>query len=213
MHKYKQFLSRLVFLGIFGLTVLAIFWMGRSLSKSQEPALIGTIVDEFVPREAGKVILVEFSDFQCPACRAYYPVVKQLRDEFGDKLILEYKYFPLRNIHKNADISALAGESARLQSKFYEMEELLFTKQDEWAFSGDASSFFRNYAEVIGLDVERFNSDIDSSAVYDRINSDYQKGVSLGVSGTPTFFVNGKKITNPRGYDEFKSIIEQALGN
>lgn len=174
---------------------------------------MGTVVEEFVPQEAGKVILVEFSDFQCPACRAYYPVVKQLKDEFGDKLSVDYKYFPLRNIHKNADISARAGESARLQGKFNEMEELLFMKQDEWAFSGDAMSFFRNYAAAISLDVERFNSDVDSSAVYDRINSDYQKGVGLGVSGTPTFFVNGKKITNPRGYDEFKSIIEQALGN
>lgn len=185
--------------------------MGGNLSKSQQPASIGDVAADFIPAEEGKVVLVEFSDFQCPACRAYYPLVRQLRGEFGDKLTVEYKYFPLKNIHKNAEISARAGEAARLQGKFDEMEDLLFTKQNDWAFSNDVLSYFRDYATTIGLDTAKFNSDIELSSVYDKVNADYREGLSLGVNGTPTFFLNGKKITNPGSYDQFSQLIKQAL--
>ena len=211
MHKYKQLLSRLIFLGIFGLTVLGIFLISHSLSKLQGTASIGTVADDFIPIEKGKAILVEFSDFQCPACKAYYYLLKQLKNDFGDKLTVEYKYFPLRSIHKNADLSARAAESAKLQGKFGGMEEMLFVKQDEWKDSGQALSLFRDYAFFIGLDVERFNSNIDSNSVYDKVNSDYQEGMRLVISGTPTFFLNGKKLTNPRSYEEFSKLIQQSL--
>lgn len=187
--------------------------MSRSLSKSQEAVTIGTTSADFVPAQKGQAVLVEFSDFQCPACRMYYPFVKKLGEEMGDKLVIRYKYFPLKSIHKNAEISARAGESAKLQGKFNEMEDVLFTKQDEWAFSDNALTFFQGYAKNLGLDMKRFNSDIEASSVYSSVNADYQEGVSLNVSGTPTFFLNGKKINNPRSYEEFKSIIEQALAN
>jgi len=210
-YKNKQLLSQMVFLGIFGLTIFGIFWLGNSLSKSQKAASVETNASDFLPTGEGKAVLVEFSDFQCPACRMYYPFVKKLKNEFSADLTIVYKYFPLKNIHKNAELSARAGEAARLQGKFSEMEEVLFTKQNEWENSSQALSLFQAYAMDMGLDVERFTSDIDSSSVEDKISLDYQEGVRLGVSGTPTFFLNGKKITNPRSYDEFKSIIEQSI--
>ncbi|MBI2064731.1 MAG: thioredoxin domain-containing protein [Candidatus Yanofskybacteria bacterium] len=210
-YKNKQLLSRILFLGLFALIIVGIFWMGRSLPTAQDGVSVEATAADFLPTGNGKAVLVEFSDFQCPACRAYYPLVAELRKEFSANLTVVYKNFPLKNIHKNAELASRAGEAAKLQGKFNEIEEILFAKQDEWANSGQALSLFRSYAEDLGLDMERFALDIDSSSVKDKVNADYQEGISLGVSGTPTFFLNGKKITNPRSYDEFKSIIEQSI--
>lgn len=197
----KKLLSRLLFLAIFVAAVFVIFWLNRSRPESVTTG--GTF-------EKGKATLVEYSDFQCPACRMYYPVVKQLAGEFGDKMIWQYKYFPLKSIHKNAEISAWAGESAKLQGKFNEMEDILFTKQDEWA-NADALPLFTNYAVSLGLNKDKFLKDIDSAPVHDKVDADYAEGISLGIDGTPTFFLNGKKITNPNSYDEFKQLIQQAV--
>jgi len=209
MNKNKQLLLRLVFLLVFSLVIVGIFWLGNNLSRPQEPVLVD--IDGFLPSEKGKAVLVEYSDFQCPACRMYYPFIDKLKGEFTDDLTVVYKYFPLRNIHKNADLAARAGESARLQDKFSGMEKTLFEQQDEWGNSDQALSLFQTYAKDLGLDVGKFTSDIDSSLIQDKVDSDYEEGVRLGVSGTPTFFLNGKKMTNPRSYDEFKSVIEQAI--
>ena len=210
-YKNKQLMSRMIFLGIFGLIVFGMFWMGQSLSKSKETASIIATGQDFIPQAEGTVVLTEFSDFQCPACRMYYPLVKELKKEFGDKLVVVYKYFPLRAIHKNADISARAGEAAKLQGKFLEMEDILFTKQDEWAGSNEALPIFTDYAVSLGLNKDKFLENIDSSQVYAKVNADYQVGVGLKVAGTPTFFLNGKRITNPNNYDEFKQLIQNSI--
>lgn len=207
----QKLAPRLIILGVLILTFLGIFWL---VKNSQNPAPAVTVdADGFVPTEKGKAIMVEFADFQCPACRYYYPIVRQLRADYGDKLTVIYKYFPLRQIHQNAQMSAQAGEAAKLQDKFNEMEEMLFMKQDEWAnlSDSDAKEKFSSYAESIGLNREQFLKDISSDQVKDAVNKDYEQGIGLGVNSTPTFFVNGKKITNPASYDGFKSIIDQAL--
>ena len=185
--------------------------MGNSLSKSQGSTIISTIAKDFLPTEEGKAVLVEFSDFQCPACAIYYPLVKQLKAEFGDKLGVVYRHFPLRNIHKNADLAARASEAALNQDKFWEMHDMIFENQKEWSTSNNALSLFTNYAVSLGLDREKFLADIDSNFVYDKVNSNYQEGLSLKVGGTPTFFLNGKKIINPRSYNEFKLLIQNTL--
>jgi protein-disulfide isomerase len=210
-YQSKQLLSRIIFLSIFGLAVLIIFWMGQKLSNSDQSASIGKIVEDFVPTEKGKVVLVEYSDFQCPACGMYYPLIKQLKAEFGDRLQVAYKHFPLQKIHKNANLAARVSEAALNQNKFWEMHNVLFEKQKEWSDSGQALSLFTAYALELGLEKEKFLDDIDKNSTYDKVNADYQEGVSFGVAGTPTFFLNGKKIINPRGYDEFKKLIEQSI--
>ena len=211
MNPNKKLLSRLAFLAIVGVTILGVFLMAQSLSKSQENKSGIVAEDGFIPSEPGKAILVEFSDFQCPACGLYYPLVKQLKADLEDKLVVVYKNFPLKQIHKNAELAARASEAALVQGKFWEMHNVLFEKQNEWSNSDQVLSLFTTYAVSIGLDKEKFLIDIDLSAIYDKINTDYQQGVRLGVAGTPTFFLNGKKITNPQDYDQFKSIIEQAI--
>lgn len=207
----RQLLSRLIFLTLFGLTVFGIFWMGQSLSDSGQSAPVVKATDGFVPLEKGRAVLVEYSDFQCPACGMYYPLVKQLKEELGDKLQVVYKHFPLQQVHKNANLAARASEAALNQNKFWEMHDILFERQKEWSDSSQALSLFTAYALELGLNKEIFLDDIDKNSVYDKVNADYQEGVRLGVGGTPTFFLNGEKINNPRNYNEFRKLIEQSF--
>ena len=158
-----------------------------------------------------KVVLVEYSDFQCPACDYFYSQVKQLEKDFDGKIAVVYRYFPLEQVHKNARLSARAAEAAGRQGKFWEMHDLLFENQNAWAESSNAIQAFDSYAQSLGLDMNKFNRDINSSDIDVKINNDYQSGVNSGVQGTPTFFINGKQIENPQSYDAFKSIIEAEL--
>lgn len=155
--------------------------------------------------------LVEYSDFQCPACAVYYPVIKQINKDFKGKIRFVYRYFPLRTTHKNAEISSIAAEAAGRQNKFWEMHDLLFENQNEWSNLADPREKFTEYAKFIGLDMDKFQNDLNSKEIKNRVEADYQNGLSLGVNATPTFFLNDQKIANPRTYEEFRIKIEEVL--
>ncbi len=161
------------------------------------------------PLAEAKVVLTEYSDFQCPACGLYYPLVKQLGQEFKNLAII-YRHFPLPQ-HKNAQAAAQAAEAAGKQGKFWEMHDMLFDNQKEWSESSTAAQIFNSYAEKIGLDVKKYTDDFNSSEVKSNITADYESGISE-INGTPTFFINNKKIENPRNYEELKNTIQQAGG-
>ena len=161
------------------------------------------------PLKEAKVILIEYSDFQCPACRSYYPMVKKLSQEFAN-LSVVYRHFPLPQ-HLNARPSAQAAEAAGQQGKFWEMHDMLFDNQQSWAESKTSREIFLGYALALGLDMEKFKTDYDSPETKTKIEKDYQSGAK-DIDGTPTFFINDKKIQNPRNYDEFRNIIQQAGG-
>lgn len=156
-----------------------------------------------------KVIITEYSDFQCPACASYYEIVKMAHKEFGNKLAIVYRHFPLRQIHANADMSALSAEAAGNQGKFWEMHDMIFENQKKWEGDKNAKEIFIKYAEDLGLISEQFKKDLDSKELKEKVEADYQSGVKAGVNHTPTFFVNGKEIQNPRSYEEFKNIINE----
>jgi protein-disulfide isomerase len=160
-----------------------------------------------------KVIVVQYSDFQCPACRTYYMVMRQLMVEFNDKVAFVYRYFPLSNIHPNADFAARAAQVASKQGKFWEMHNLLFEKQDEWAKVSNIEPVFESYATLLGLDVEKFKTDFLSQEVKDLVESQKENALKLGLQGTPTFFVNGEQIQNPTSVEAFRVIINDALKN
>ncbi len=162
------------------------------------------------PLNEAKVVLTEYADFQCPACAAYYPFVKQLGQEFKN-LSIVFRHFPLSQ-HANAREAAQAAEAAGKQGKFWEMHNLLFDNQDIWSQSSFAAETFNTYAQTLGLDMEKFKADFNSSETKTKIEADYQSGVSE-IDGTPTFFLNDKKIQNPQNYDEFRNIILQAGGS
>ena len=122
-----------------------------------------------------------------------------------------YRHFPLSQVHSNADTAARASEAAGNQGKFWEMHDKLFETQKTWSNQGNAEDIFAGYAEGLGLDVERFRNDIDSKEVKDRVRDDSQSGVRAGINSTPTFFINGEQIVNPRNLDEFRNVILEAL--
>jgi len=158
-----------------------------------------------------KIALIEYSDFQCPACAAYYPLTKRLLSEFGDKIYFAYRMFPLSTIHKNAIISAQAGYAAHKQGKFFEMEDYLFTKQTEWAELSDPTTAFTDYAKLLKLDVNKFKADMNSGEAKNYVANSQNQASSIGINSTPSFFVNGGRIINPRSYDDFKKIIQDEL--
>lgn len=167
-------------------------------------------LDNIKGNKESKVILVEYSDFQCPACGAYYPMVKKLNEEYAQKIEFVYRHFPLSQ-HKNANLAARVAEASGRQGKFWEMHDMLFENQPTWSESGNALEIFTSYAEKIGLNMEKFKNDIDLKEIKDKIDADYQSGLASGVAGTPTFFLNGKSLQNPRSYEEFKNILDQAI--
>ena len=159
-----------------------------------------------------KIVLVEYSDFQCPACKSYFPILKQLNEEFAGQVKFVYRHFPLSQIHANARLAAYGAEAAGKQNKFWEMHDLIFENQEEWAAksAGDATSDFISFAESLGLNKEQFTSDMDSEEIKDKVSANYNGGIEAGVNSTPTFFLNGKLMPNPRTYDEFRKIISDA---
>ena len=159
-----------------------------------------------------KVTLIEYSDFQCPACAAYYPVVEHLIAS-STNLRVVYRHFPLYPLpHPNAMIAAQAAEAAGKQGKFWEMYHLIFPGQTSWAdLSRDkAIEVFKGYATTIGLNMTQYSTDFDSTEVKAKIEADRAEGDKLGINSTPTFFVNGKAVVNPQGYEPFKKIIDEA---
>jgi protein-disulfide isomerase len=189
-----------------------IIWMNSSAKETREsePSIVKLQIWTKGNPEA-KIVLEEYSDFQCPACGAYDPIIKQLTREFGSNIQFTYRHFPLRQIHTNADLAARAAEAAGMQGKFWEMHDTLFEHQKEWSNSGNAKEDFVNYAQKLGLDAKRFISDLDSKEVKEKVDSDQKSGERLGVNSTPTFLLNGEEIQNPRSYEEFKNLLQNVI--
>lgn len=141
------------------------------------------------------VTLEEFGDFECPPCGMLHPILKQLEAEFGPtKIRLIFREFPLVPTHAHALAAARAAEAAGLQGKFWEMHDLIYEHQKDWHESFDVRPTFEEYAKQIGLNVEQFRRDISSEVVERRIFLDGKRAHALGVTGTPTVFMNGREI-------------------
>jgi len=139
------------------------------------------------------VHLEEFGDFQCPPCGMFHPILEQMHEEFGNRLHITFREYPLPN-HQHAVAAASAAEAAGIQGKFWEMHDLLYENQDAWKDVFDVRPIFEGYAKKIGIDVERYKRDLDGNLVGQRIFQDGRRGHSLGVSGTPTVFINGREV-------------------
>lgn len=184
----------------------------ETMEKIEKPLQV--VSDDWQKGSFGsKVTIIEYADFQCPACGSYNPVVKRLEQELGNKILIVFRHMPLTNIHKNALPAAKSAEAAGRQGKFFEMSDVLFEKQEEWSNLADPENQFKDYAKQIGLNVDQFTTDFKDPSIDKHIKRDVQSAYQLGVNGTPTFFVNGMKINNPRSYDEFKVLIETLLTN
>jgi protein-disulfide isomerase len=158
------------------------------------------------------VVLVEYGDYQCPACGQYYPIVKQVVEANKADITFQFRNFPLVQIHQNAFAGARAAEAAALQNKYWEMHDILYENQQTWGTASNPNTYFEAYAKQLGLDVEKFKTDMGSNQVSDLINADIAEGQRLGANATPTFVLNGKKLEqNPRSLDEFNKLISEAI--
>lgn len=198
--------------GIVIILIALIFW-GVSGTGINPPFEMGSVhpLDNVKGNASSTVMVIEYSDFQCPACRTYYSMTKELTAEFGNKIAFVYRYFPLIEIHPNAILAAQAAEAAGKQGKFWEMHNLLFEKQNEWADSADVRPLFESYAKLLNISVEQFKTDWASKEVKDFVRAQRVHAIKSGLQGTPTFFVNGKQIENPASVDAFRIIIKDAI--
>ena len=196
--------------------VFGLWWLVAS-SNSQSKAAVPPS-SEIVARdwrrggEQALAQIIEYSDFQCPACGTYFPIIQELTEEFGDSVRFAYRHFPLRAIHPNAEAAARAAEAAGAQGAFWGMHDALFERQSEWSGARNPFDSFAGYAALLGLDAARFEADYNSDAVKDAVRAHETAGRRLGVAGTPTFVVNGERIENPKSPEEFRALLVSIVG-
>jgi protein-disulfide isomerase len=206
-----------VFVGILAATAILIgaaaFFFGRPQSTTEQKADMSILIRANSYKESSPsatISLVEFGDYQCHACGAYYPVVKQVLKDFEGKITYVFREFPLP-MHPNAPIAAQAAQAAGKQGKYFVMHEVLYTKQAEWSLGTKARDFILQYAKDIGLDVAQFTKDLDSAEIKQRVADDTNDANTLGVNATPTFYLDGVKIENPTSIDAFESLVKAAI--
>ena len=158
------------------------------------------------------VQLEEFGDFECPPCGMFHPILEQMHEEFGDRLAITFREFPLVPTHQHALAAASAAEAAGIQGKFWEMHDLLYERQKDWKELFDVRPVFEGYAKEIGIDVERYKRDIGGDLVAQRVFQDGKRGHSLGVKGTPTVFMNGREVPFENlQADKLRLVIQKEL--
>lgn len=163
----------------------------------------------------GAVRLIEYGDFECSGCYAYHPILKQVKEKYGDKITFQFRNFPLTQIHKYAMIAHRAAEASDKQGKFWEMHDLLYESQPQWgANSGapDPTKTFEGFATQLGLNIDQYRTDMASSAVNDLIQADIRAGQELRFTSTPSFVLDGTSLVDPRNTLEyFSEKIDAAL--
>lgn len=198
---------------VFAGLLIAVFMIGN---KGGTPTS-GTAVpnaDKLVQTDShktgsGAVTVVEFGDYQCPACGQAHPTTKQILSDYAGKITFVFRNYPLPQ-HKNAEAAAEAAEAAAAQGKFWEMHDKLYETQSQWENLGDPSDTFAGYAAGLGLDGSKIKAAITGKTYSDRIKADTADGNDVSVSGTPTFYVNGIMAAD-YSYATLKSLIDKEL--
>ncbi len=159
------------------------------------------------------VTLIEYADFECPACGAYHPVLNEVKEKYGDRLAFQFRHYPIGTF-PNSMAAHRAAEAAGKQGKFFEMHDLIFENQQSWSsrVTQSPASLFEGYAESIGLDMEQYRNDLPTSELNGIIQADIALGREINATSTPTFVLNGVKLEeNPRDIDGFSALIDEAL--
>lgn len=193
-------------LGILLATVAIIGLAAILLSRPAKPLTKDTLIPTDAHTAGGPnstVWLVEFSDFQCAACRTFQPIVNQLIKDHGDRIFFAYRHFPLSS-HPFAAPAARAAEAAAKQGKFWEAVDVLFANQGKFSDAFFSSQF----AQLLQLDQSQFDKDFASAAVAERVADDEAAARALNLPGTPTFFLNGVRLNLTSPADLEKAVID-----
>lgn len=158
----------------------------------------------------GAVTVVEFLDFECEACGAFYPIVEDLREQFAGEITYVVRYFPLPG-HFNSKNAAIAAEAAAQQDRFEDMYHRLFESKVEWGEAQESrADLFRGFAEELGLDMVAYDAAVADPSTSERVDQDFEEGRALGVSSTPTFFVDGE-LAQLQEWDDLENLIQAAV--
>lgn len=181
------------------LVIGAVILFGKSeqtsnTSKIEQVVNIDYSKGQKIGSDSAKVKLVEFSDLQCPACKAVEPVVKQTVEKNKDKIQFIYRHFPLMQ-HVHSRKAANFAEYAATQGKFWEVHDKLFETQEDWSKLSDPTEYFANLGSQLGLDKEKIKEAVSKKIYEDIINTDSAEAIRLKVDATPTFYLNGRKLT------------------
>ena len=187
---------------------------GKPAGAQEQVVDVGQLVRENSHRlntvPDSDVTFVEFLDFECEACRAAFPLVEQLRSEYGDRVNFVVRYFPIQS-HFNAERAARAVEAAAQQGEFEPMYKKMYETQSLWGEQRTpADETFRGFAAELGIDMAAFDDAYNDPATIDRINLDVADGKALGVKGTPTIFLDGNQVQF-RSYEDLSAAVDQAL--
>jgi protein-disulfide isomerase len=206
-------------IGVIAVIFVGIIWANSR--KADAPANTTASASNHVRGDNAKgVTLIEYGDFQCPVCGLYEPTVKQVVDKYQADIKFQFRNYPLQQVHQNAFAGARAAEAASLQGKFWEMHDQLFANQQAWSTASDPLSTFKVYAKAIGINDTQFATDFTNKKVNDTINADIREGDKLKITGTPTFYLDGKLVnlqelvdssTNSPSVDKFSQKIEAAI--
>ena len=174
-------------------------WMSKELIISEDDHLRGS-------RNAA-VTLIEYADFQCPFCARAHAALTELQGRHGERLALVFRHLPLADKHPFAEAAAEAAEAAGAQGKFWEMHDLLFANQDKLD-AGALSAI----ADTLGLDVDRFDDEVENARYRDRVDLHADQARALGADRTPTFFINGERYEGDSDHASLSAAIDKALG-
>jgi protein-disulfide isomerase len=152
------------------------------------------------------VTVIEYGDFQCPFCRAAYPAVKVLLEDFADRVCFAFRHYPVVEVHPLAERAAESAEAAAAQGKFWPMHDLLFDNQQHLQ-----DKYLRQYAFRAGLDLPRYNREMESRVYLPRVREQMNGGTRMGCRGTPTFFVNDVIVDVSFGMENLYKAIEADL--
>ena len=189
---------------------VAYFFSSPSVSKKVDQKILVGNTKNVRGSDNAKVTVVEFSDFQCPACGVDQPLVQQLLDKHGNEIRFVYRHFPLTQLHPNAMSAALAAQAAASFNQFWAYHDLLFANQGEWADlpTDQAQQKFLDYASKLQIDKNEFSKRIDSSEAHQQITDDISDGTKAGLEATPTFFVNGQETAAPQLLSTVESMLK-----
>lgn len=196
---------------------------GTMLYRAKRPTMLTLPSDHKVVGEHGgdadhilgnpeaPVTLEEYGDFECPPCGRLSEPLNQLEKDYRQRVRVVFHHLPLVN-HLHAKAAACASEAAALQGRFWPMHDLLYREQTVWSKAVDARPLFNAYAGILGLDVERFKKDIDSEEVKGRVNADQEEAAKLGVTNTPTVFINNRAVPpNQSSPEGLRAAVETAV--
>lgn len=155
-----------------------------------------------------RVALLEYGDYECPACGQLYPVVKEIQEQLGNELCFAFRNFPLTNVHPHAEHAAEAAEAAGMQGSFWEMHDMLFENQE--ALEDEALA---EYAAALGLDEVRLIREVRAGVYAERVREDFKSGVRAGVNGTPTIFINGARYDGVRTLESLLAAVMPRSGH